>query len=71
MAYIRPLEIILAKKTTELVLLFNKNITNLVFLWPNNELKSFKMLIILEEKTLIIIEIKIVYITIIIEEKTK
>ena len=35
MAYVRPLEIILAKKTTELVLLFYKNITKLVFLWTN------------------------------------
>ena len=32
---IRPLEIILAKKTTELVLLFHENINNLDFLWPN------------------------------------
>ena len=29
------LEIILAKKTTELVLLFHINETKLVFLWPN------------------------------------
>ena len=35
MAYMRPLEIILAKKTTDLVLLFHKNITKLVFLLPN------------------------------------
>ena len=44
MAYIRPLEIILAKKTTELVLLFHKNITKLVFLRPNMSQKSFKVL---------------------------
>ena len=29
------LEIILAKKTTDLVLLFHKKTTKLVFLWPN------------------------------------
>ena len=44
MAYIRPLEIIVAKKTTELFLLFHKNITKLVFLFPNMGQKSFKVL---------------------------
>ena len=43
-AYIRPLGIILDKKTTELVLLFHKNITKLVFLWPNMSQKCFKVL---------------------------
>ena len=43
-AYIRLLEIVLAKKTTDLVLLFHKNITKLVFLWPNMSQKSFKVL---------------------------
>ena len=42
MAYIRPLEIILAKKTTVFVLLFHKNITKLVFLWPNMSQKASK-----------------------------
>ena len=40
----RPLEIILAKKTTELFLFFYKNITKLVFLWPNISQKNFKVL---------------------------
>ena len=40
--YIKPLEIILAKKTTELVLLFCKKTTKLVFLWPNMGQKSIK-----------------------------
>ena len=44
MAYISPLEIIMAKETTELILLFYKNITKLVFLWPNMGQKSFKVL---------------------------
>ena len=35
---------IVAKKTTELVLLFHKNITKLVFIWPNMGQKSFKVL---------------------------
>ena len=35
---------IVAKKTTELVHLFHKNITQLVFLWPNKDQKSFKVL---------------------------
>ena len=39
------LEIILAKKTTELVLFFHKDITKLVFLWPNMRQKYFKVLI--------------------------
>ena len=39
---IRPLEIILAKKTTELVLRFHKNITKLVFLWPNMSQKKLQ-----------------------------
>ena len=38
--YIRQLEITLAKKTTELVLIFHKNITKLVFLWPNMSKKK-------------------------------
>ena len=45
MAYIRPLEITLAKKTTtELVLLFHKNITKtkLVFLWPNMDQRKLQ-----------------------------
>ena len=46
MAYIRPLEIILAKKTTELVLLFHKKTTKLVFLWPNMGQLCFKVLTI-------------------------
>ena len=41
----RPLEIILAKKITELVLLFYKKTTKLVFLWPNKGQKCFKVLI--------------------------
>ena len=44
MVYISPLEIILAKNTIELVLLFHKKTTKLVFLWPNMTQKSFKML---------------------------
>ena len=44
MAYIRPLEIILVKKTTELALLFHEKTTKLVFLWPNMGLKNFKVL---------------------------
>ena len=36
---------IVTKKTTELVLLFHKNITKLVFHWPNMGQKSFKVLI--------------------------
>ena len=35
----------MAKKTTELFLLFHKNITKLVFLWPNMGQKSIKVLI--------------------------
>ena len=44
MAYIRPLEIILAKKKTELIFLFHKNITKLAFLWANMNQKCFKAL---------------------------
>ena len=44
MAYIRPLKIILAIKTTELVLFFHRKTTKLVFLWPNISQKSFKVL---------------------------
>ena len=44
MSYIRPLEIILAKKKTELLLLFHKNTTKLVFLWPNMGQNSIKVL---------------------------
>ena len=40
--YIRTLEIILAKKTTELVLHFHKKTTKLVFLWPNVGQKASK-----------------------------
>ena len=36
---------IVAKKTTELVLLFRKKTTELVFLWPNMSQKSIKVLI--------------------------
>ena len=36
---------IVTKKTTELVLLFHKNITKLVFLWPNMSQKNIKVLI--------------------------
>ena len=36
---------IVSKNTTELVLLFHKNLTNLVFLWPNMSQKSLKVLI--------------------------
>ena len=35
---------IVAKKTTELVLLFHKKTTKLVFLWPDMSQKSFKVL---------------------------
>ena len=42
MAYITSLEIILAIKTTELVFFFYKNITNLVFLWPNMSQKKLQ-----------------------------
>ena len=38
---------IVAKKITELVLLFHKNITKLIFLWPNVGQKSFKVLVYL------------------------
>ena len=33
-----------AKKTTELVLLFHKNATKLVFLWPNMSKENWKVL---------------------------
>ena len=39
------MEIIMAKKTSELVLVFAKNITKLVFLRPNMGQKSFKVLV--------------------------
>ena len=42
-AYIKPLEIILAKKTTELVLIFHKKKTKSIFLWPNMGQKSIKV----------------------------
>ena len=35
---------IVAKKTTELVLIFHKKITKLVFLWPNMSQLCFKVL---------------------------
>ena len=44
MANIRPLEIVLAKKTIELVLLFYKKTTKLVFLLPNMGQLYFKVL---------------------------
>ena len=43
-AYIRPLEMLLPKNTTELVLSFHKNITKLVFICPNMGQKRFKVL---------------------------
>ena len=46
MASYKPLEIILAKKTNELVLIFHKNITKLLFLWSNMGQKNFKVLTI-------------------------
>ena len=46
MAYIRPLEIILAKRTTDLVLHFHKKTTKLFF-GPNMGQKSIKVLTIL------------------------
>ena len=36
---------IVAKKTTELVLLFHKKTTKLVFLWPNMSQKDINVLI--------------------------
>ena len=45
MALYRPLEIILAKKTTELVLFFHKKTIKLVLLWPNMDQLCFKALI--------------------------
>ena len=36
--------IIVVKKTTELVLLFHKKTTNLIFLWPNMGQLTFKVL---------------------------
>ena len=44
MSWYRLLETIFAKKTTKLVLLFHKNITKLVFLWPNVSQKYFNVL---------------------------
>ena len=40
--HIRPLKIILVKKTTEVVLLFHRNVTNLVFHWPNMSQKQLQ-----------------------------
>ena len=40
----RSLKIILAKKTTELVLIFHKKTTNLVLIWPNVGYKTIKVL---------------------------
>ena len=34
----------IGQKSTEFVLLFHKNITKLVFLWPNMDQNNFKML---------------------------
>ena len=45
MAWYRPIEIILAKKTTELVLLFHKKTTKLIFFWSNMSQICFKVLI--------------------------
>ena len=36
---------IVIKKSTEIVLFFHKNVTKLVFLWPNMDQKSIKVLI--------------------------
>ena len=44
MPYIAIRNNIVAKKTTALVLLFNKNVTKLVYLWPNMGQKCFKVL---------------------------
>ena len=44
MINIRTLEIILAKETTELVLLFHKKTIKLVFLYPNMSQKNIKVL---------------------------
>ena len=41
-AHIRPLEIILAKKTTELVLFFHKNTIKKVLFWSNMGQKTSK-----------------------------
>ena len=46
MADYMPLEIILSKKTTELVLLSHKKTTKLVFLWPILGQKSIKVIIV-------------------------
>ena len=43
---------IVAKKTTEIVLLFHKNTTKLLFLWPNMGQKIIKVLIITTRRTL-------------------
>ena len=43
-AWNRPLEIILAKKTTELVILFHKKTTMLVLLWSKMGQRSIKVL---------------------------
>ena len=48
LAHIGPKDIknnIVAKKTTELVLLFHKKTTKLVFFWPNMGQKNIKVLI--------------------------
>ena len=37
---------VVAKKTTEVVLLFHKKTTKLVFLWPNMSQKNIKVLIL-------------------------
>ena len=51
MAYISHRNIIVAKKTTELVFLFHKNTTKLVFPWPNISKKNIKVLTILTSIT--------------------
>ena len=56
MAYIWTLKIIMAKKTTGLVLLFHKNITKLIFLWLNMGQTGFKVLI---NEILYIVKLKI------------
>ena len=50
---------IVAKKTTELVLLFHNNITKLVFLWPNMDKKIFKVLKIIATHLFLILPLSI------------
>ena len=46
MTYIRLLKIILAKKTSELVLIFYKNITKTI--WAKNASKCYKKVIVMD-----------------------